>query len=85
MVKGMEMRGTGPLPGLELLVFASFLSSFCFEKEEQLYSRDIWSHPTEVLNSSLPQPGPEQPATASFPQPPFLTRPHLPTLPFGES
>lgn len=53
-----RVRGIGPLPGLQLLVFASFLSSFCCEEEEQSDSRCIWSHLTEVLNSSLFQPRP---------------------------
>lgn len=32
-------EGNRPLPGLELLAFASFLSCFCFEEEEQSGSR----------------------------------------------
>lgn len=81
MVKGMEMRGTGTLPGLELLAFASFLSGFCFEEEEQSDSRNILLHPANVLNS-LPEPRPSVARSRpSFLQPGCLSPASLPHPP----
>lgn len=43
--KGEGDKGSGPLPGLELLVLASFLSCFCFKEEEQSGSRGYLAPP----------------------------------------
>lgn len=80
MAKGMETRGTGPLPGLKLLACASFLSGFCLELEEQSDSRAIWPPPGSGADfSSLPA----QTLSAPLPRAPalFLT----PNTAFGES
>lgn len=82
MVKGMEMRGTGPLPGLELLAFASFLSGFCFEEEEQSDSRNILLHPAKVLS---PRAQTLSGLLTTFLPPAWMPFPSLPSSPTPHS
>lgn len=85
---GAGEAGNRPLPGLELLAVASFLSCFCFEEEEQSGSRGSLAPPdwaAEFFSPPHPPPpcpDPGQPRSSTlnaFPRPPFL--PHRTSTP----
>ena len=66
-----------PLPGLELLAVASFLSCFCFEEEKQSGSRGSLAPPDCAAEFSPLRPDPGQPCSSTLD--PFL--PHRTSTP----
>lgn len=88
----METRGTGLYLGWNCWPLPPFCPASALKRKSSQAQGDIWPHPTELLNSSLPSPDPEQPprwppssTLDAFPQPPFLTGPPLPTPLLGAS